>query len=591
MSPTEPPFADGLPVIARRIVPDKRHAAIPPNTEALLVRNGAPEHVLASGRHTVRSFFQATPELYCFGVDSYGLPLWLTSLTTADGRSVALGWRISIQVADARRLWEGWLRHRPDEWISVPAELVSARLADPAQILVQRYTLDDLRSDPAVRREVAGKLSLLIKQQLDLLGLEFAEQFDAAQLRFLSDADRAAAARERAALQRVLADERLNAELNRLDNVDTLAWRLSEAAGAAGETLQPATARDLAQAALGLQGLKAGAGVHSVLAAPAAPETFANPPQLPAIEHRGRHHVFRRLSLLVLLVTMLAALTLAVITVLRPDLMATEMQRNQMIAGVVGVALLGVLVAWVIDQLIRWEAQRTAERMLLEANLDSPDEVNDRIELRHILTLVGALAGVAVTAAALWLPDHVNWVRVVGTAVGLLTAALAIRIDWLHNINRANQTMTSAQRRIAGANLGAAQRRRNHVKLQATLSAELEIVRRQLDTAASLAYRTLNDRTLNRRLRALESSVKQELRQVHDLEEAPAQRQPAEWDDVDQHVKRLRDTVQEAGRAAAHLSTQVQQGKNAGILSSVDNLEQIIRNLGAELARWTAIAA
>jgi ferritin-like protein len=217
--------------------------------------------------------------------------------------------------------------------------------------------------------------------------------------------------------------------------------------------------------------------------------------------------------------------------------------------------------------------------------------VNSRIELRHILTLVGALAGVAVTAAALWLPDHVNWVRVVGTTVGLLTAALAIRIDWLHNINRANQSMTSAQRKIASAKLGAAQRRRNHVKLQATLSAELEIVRQQLDTAASLAYRTLNDRSLNRRLRALESSVKQEIRQVHDLEEALAQRKPDEWDDVDQHIKRLRNAVQEASRAAAHLATQVQQGKNAGTLSSVDNLEQKIRNLSAELARWTAIAA
>ncbi len=36
------------------------------------------------------------------------------------------------------------------------------------------------------------------------------------------------------------------------------------------------------------------------------------------------------------------------------------------------------------------------------------DLSDSRLEARHILTLIGAMAGIAVTAAALWMPQHLN---------------------------------------------------------------------------------------------------------------------------------------------------------------------------------------
>ena len=483
------------------------------------MRNSEPDRVLSAGQHKVRGFFQAEPELYLFRPDNHFLPLWITHLGTADGRPVTLGWRVQVQIADVRRLWEGWLRHQQSEWIAVPAELVSARLADSAQLLVQRYSLDDLRGDGEVRRQVAGKLNLLIKEQLGALGLELAGPVDPQLLRFLSEADVVATARERAALRRTLEDERLDAELNRLNNVEALADRLQTAAFAAGNPISAVTAQELAQQTLGVTGRTTAVALDQVLAAPPPQPTPAAPAPLPPVEHRGQQHVFRRLSLIVLIASLLAAMTLATIALMRPELMATETQRNQL-AGVVGIAILGVLSAWVIDQMIRWEAQRSAERLLLEANLETTEVSDSRLEARHILTLVSAMAGIAVTAAALWMPQHLNWVHVVATGIGLITAALAIRIDWLHNINRADQVTANAQRRIASARLNAVQRQRTHTKLQATMSAELEIVRQRLDESAGVAYQRLDDRSLNRRLRGLETSVKQQIRQVRALEQA-----------------------------------------------------------------------
>src|SRR5690606_26425536 len=218
------------------------------------------------------------------------------------------------------------------------------------------------------------------------------------------------------------------------------------------------------------------------------------PVTLAPAEHRARHHVFKRLSLLVLIAATVSAIALAAIALLRPELMATEAQRNQVLGAVIGIAIVGVIVAWVIDQVIRWQAQQSAERMLIEANLDTPEDFDGRMEARHIVMLIGAFVGIGIAAAALWLPDHVNWLRAVGAGVGLLGAAFAIRLDWLHNVNRANQVVSQAQRRIASARLDASQRARAHTKLQATLSTELALVNRRLDDAATLAYRNLNDR-------------------------------------------------------------------------------------------------
>jgi hypothetical protein len=588
LSPSPAPlFVDGMPVIARRILPADRRVTIPAGMEALLVRDATPVRSLPAGTHAVRGWLQSTPELYLYQPEAHFLPLWITGLTTADGRSVALGWRLQVQIADVRRLWGSWLRLRPDEWIALPADVISARVADAAAELTPRYALNDLRTDANVRQQIGSRLGALVKAQLEVFGLEVALHPDPLQLRFLTDADQTVAAQERATLQRVLDDERLRTELNRIENAETLAYRLQEAAAARGESVGVATATAMAQQAIEMPGQPYAATLQAAVTAPPSRPT-PTAVTLTPVEHRAQHHVFKRLSLLVIIVAILSALTLAAIAILRPEMMATDTQRNQLFGAVVGVAILGVLISWVIDQIIRWQAHQSAERMLIEANLDTPTDFDGRMEARHVLMLLGALFGVGIAAAALWMPDHVNWLRAVGAGVGLLGAAFAIRLDWLHNVNRANAVVAQAQRRIASARLDAAQRTHTHVKLQATLSAELEVIQRRLDESAALAYRNLNDRALNRRLRTLEAAVKTLALRAHTLEQARGERNDAAWETIDAHMTRLQTQIEQASQLAAQLSTTMQQRNAAAALSTIDKLEEIIHNIEDDLSRWTA---
>jgi len=583
-------FSDeGLPVIAQRVVPATRRVTIPLAMEALVIRDGAPVRTLPAGTHRVRGLLQTTPELYLYAPDAHFLPVWITDLTTIDGRNVALSWRLQTQIADVRRLWESWLRLQAADRIGLPAEVISARVADTAANLVQRYTIDDLRTNGDVRRQIGSALGASLKPQLAAFGLETANHPDPLQIRFLTSEDQAAAARERATLQRVLADEQLRTELNRIDNGETLAYRLQEAAAAQGEQVSPATANAVADQALNAPGQNHAAAIQAVLAATPERPTPA-PVTLAPAEHRARHHVFKRLSLMVLIAATISAITLAAIALLRPDLMATDAQRNQLLGGVVGIAIVGVVIAWVIDQVIRWQAQQSAERMLIEANLDTPEDFDGRMEARHIVMLLGAFVGIGIAAAALWLPDHVNWLRAVGAGVGLLGAAFAIRLDWLHNVNRANQVVAQAQRRIASARLDASQRARAHTKLQATLSTELAVVNRRLDESASLAYRSLSDRALTRRLRALAGASGQLQTQAEHLEKVKGQRSDGEWATIDEQMDQLQTLVMEAGLLSAELHTSLQQ-RAAIAPGAVDKLEEIIHNSQDAFVRWQAAIA
>ncbi len=581
--------AEGPPALARRILPTTRQVKIPPGMEALIVRDGAPLRTLPSGTHAVRSLLQSTPELYLYHPDAHFLPIWITDLATIDGRSVALSWRLHTQIADVRRLWQGWLRFQTAEWIGLPADVISARLADTAASLVQQYALEDLRTNRDVRRQVGSALGAALTPQLVALGLETATHPDPLQMRFLTGEEQAAAARERAALQRVLADEALRAELNRIDNHALLADRLQQAAAAQGAPLAPATVTAVVQDALGAAALPPAAALHSVLAATPDQPTPA-PVILAPAEHRASHHLFKRLSLLVLIAATVSAIALAAIVLLRPDLLATDAQRNQVLGAVVGIAIVGVLGAWVIDQVIRWQAQQSAERMLMEANLATAEEHVGRMEARHVLMLLGAFVGIGVTAAAFWLPDHVNWLRVVGAGVGLLGAAFAIRIDWLHNVNRANQVVAQAQRRIARARLDASQRARAHTKLQVTLGTELAVVNRRLDDSATLAYRHLHDRSLTRRLRTLASATGQLQSPVEHLEQAQGPRSDGEWAAIDDQMAQLQAWVLQAGTLSAELHTSLQQ-RRAVAPGVVDKLEEIIQNSSDALVRWRAAIA
>src|SRR5690606_20772464 len=161
-------------------------------------------------------------------------------------------------------------------------------------------SIEDLRSNGDVRRQLGSALGASLKPQLAAFGLETASHPDPLQIRFLTSEDRAAAARESAALQRVLADEQLRTELNRIDNGEALAQRLQEAAASQGEQVSPATANAIADQALNAGTQNHAGAIQAVLAATPDRPT-PTPVTLAPAEHRARHHVFKRLSLLVLI--------------------------------------------------------------------------------------------------------------------------------------------------------------------------------------------------------------------------------------------------------------------------------------------------
>lgn len=586
-----PAFVGGQPVLAQRLLPAARRYTVPAGKRALLVRDDRAVVLLDAGTHRVRTVWQSVPELYQYRVDAHWLPLWLTQLATADGKPVNLGWRVRVQVADASQVWASWLCHLEGEWLPLPAEQLSARLADPAQDLVQRYVLSDLRADGGVRSALAAELHLLLHRLLSDYGLELAASPDPQQLRFMTEADVVAARREQEVLRRALADEQLRSELNRIDNEAVLVARLREVAAGQGVALDAERAVDLVQSARSENDPKTVAALQRSLAAPSPLSTSA-PVVLPTVGNTPQPRWFRRLSLLVLITALVAALILAAIWIYRPDLITTDGGRNQVVAAVAGIAIFGVLVAWVLDQVIRWQAHNSAERMLIEANLEGLDHKESRLQVRHVLMLLGALLGVGVSTAALWIPDHINWLRMVGSVLGLLGAAFAIRIDWLYNIHQANRVVAQARRQITNAQLNGAQRARSQAKLRLRLGAELEVVRRRLQQSADLAYRIVGDRSLHRRIRALDDpTVKTLLLRVQTLEDLLPERVLDEWAEVDAQIDRLQQTAQQCSSSAEALQRALQQNSRGEAIVQMDKLDDFVHTMLDELTRWKATVA
>lgn len=512
------PFADDQTIWAQRLRPKQRRARVAASYEALLVRDGKAERTLPSGEQRVRGFAQSAPELYLFRTTPLALPLWITTLATADGEAVNLGWMLHVQTVDAAHAWAAWWMHQSTDAIPLPLAQMAAHAADPVQDLLQRYTLSDLRTNADVRRFVAGRLSLLLREPLAGYGLEMAAPPDAQALRFVSDADLAAAEHSRQLAARLLEDGKLQTELNRITNVEVLAMRLADAAHARGEELDPAAALAAAAGRLADRTPVASNGVSP--AAHGAVQLLSNEPAagtpatplpvtLTAPPHGGAHPFLRRLSLLVITSSLLAALGIGAIALLRPDLLDGAAERNRVFGMVVGLAFAGVLVSWLIDQAMRLQAEHSAERILIAAELESDEVHNTHLQLRHILILVGAMLGVGITAATFWWPDSVMWLRVISSAVGLLAAGFAIRLDWLHNVNRANYVVADAQRRVAEARLQAAGRRTLHAVMQKNLTGELKLLVRNLAEAGTATYSGLRDRELVRTLAQLQARAEQ----------------------------------------------------------------------------------
>ncbi len=588
------PFADDQTIWAQRLRPKHRRTRVAASCEALLVRDGQPERTLPSGEQRVRGFAQSAPELYLFQTTPLALPLWITTLATADGEAVNLGWMLDVQTVNAAQAWAAWWMHQSTDAIPLPLAQLAAHAADPVQDLLQRYTLSDLRTNADVRRFVAGRLSLLLREPLAGYGLEIAAPPDAQALRFVSDADLAAAEHSRQLAARLLEDGKLQTELNRITNVEVLAMRLADAARARGEELDPTAA--LAAAA---DRLADRAPVATNGASPAAPNALPFPGQEPATAapatplpvtlsaspHGGAHPILRRLSLLVITSSLLAALGFGAIALLRPDLLDGAAERNRVFGMVVGLAFAGVLVSWLIDQAMRLQAEHSAERILIAAELESDEVHNTHLQLRHILILVGAMLGVGITAATFWWPESVLWLRVISSAVGLLAAGFAIRLDWLHNVNRANYVVADAQRRVAEARLQAAGRRTQHAVMQKNLMGELKLLVRNLAEAGTLAYSALRDRELVRTLAQLQARAEQMQTLAGELPSV-AGGDEAERTEFALRAAQINEQMAAATAQAAALTAALDARDGPAARQAGATLATALKSLEAQLLRW-----
>ena len=586
----------------RRLQPQARHVMIPLGMEALIVRAGEPGRTLPGGTSPrVRRRLQPAPELYLFPTAPAALHLWLSELTSADGLPVNLGWRVQVQIADVRRYWSAWLRLQEADDIDLPHGQISARLADPARQIAQRYTLADLRDDADIRAFFAGELGRLLRGVLEEFGLELGAAYDEAQLRFVTDADLAAAEAARAALVAAADAAAKDAQLRQIDDVEAMraglqAWQAN---------LEPRVARRidkarLEQAAIELAGDNPppmAQVLQALLDADAAPAPVsvdaATPHVVPIAPpvHAGRWHVLRHVGEFLGIATVVGAAVLAAIAYFEPQMLHVDNGRNWVIGGVMGFVLLGLVLAWIVDQFMRWEAQRAAQRILRAADLNHADHGIGQLELRHMLMLLGALVGITAAAVSLWLPDYYRWFRLAGAVIGVVGAGYAIRVDWLRNVQVSNEMMAQAQRQVTSARLNDAQRARRHRQLKTELRAELEVTAHRLDETLPLVYRTLQDRALYRRCRTLQETVAALLPQVDALEAAHHDHTLPEWEQVDQAVGRLQELAEDCSAEAATLFTAAQQGDGDAAAISQQRLEQALQDLYDTVTRWQAVAA
>lgn len=579
--------------IAQRMTPTKRKVEIPEGWMGLVVQANRSPRLLSGGRqHTVRGWMQPAPELYLLPEEPLPLFLWLTDLHTAEGKAVNLGWKLEVRVRDPIQLWQQWLQYQEADHIPGPDEVISARLADAAQELVRRFGLEELRTDLNVRREVGARLSLLVQEELDRHGLEITRDLDYTRLRFQTDADVAQARIERENLARLVEDAHLQTIINRLDNAETLAYRLREWMDAHGRTLSDATVDTIVQQTLAGDEKALTAALEAAEEASDTPVEQATPVPVNLEDlnhHNGRWHIVHHLGQFVFLAGVLAALVLAAIAYFEPQRLATPEQRNLVTGVVVGVALGGLVIAWLVDQAIRWQAEQTARQLLSAAQLELEDRETGRLELRHMLILMGAFLAILAAGASLWLPDYYPWVRLGSAIITLLAAAIAIRYDWMQSIEKAMQTVNAARRRAATARLSAAQRTRLHRQLQADLAAEVRVTLDHLQEARQGAFRELRNRPLYTHIQRLQERMLTLLPQVEALQAASAAAQATDPERVARQAEAMQEEIQRCSELAQAVFWHVQQKQPDVARERLDELEQSIQELQSLLTRWQAV--
>ncbi len=579
--------------IARRIMPADRKVEIPDGWKGLVVRANRPERLLSGGQqHKVRGWLQPTPELYLLPEEPVPLFLWLTDLHTGDGKAVNLSWKLEVRVRDPIQLWEQWLQFQEADDIPAPAAVISPRVEDPAQELVKRFGLEELRTDPDVRRQVGAKLSLLVKDELDHYGLEIARDMDYGRLRFQTDADVANAQVERETLARMVEDARLQTVINRLDNAETLAYRLREWLATHERTLSDATVDAIVQQSLAGDEQALVEALETAEETGDAPVDQATPAAVDLAglnHHNGRWHIVHHLGQFVFLAGVLAALVLAAMAYFEPQLLATPEQRNLVTGIVVGVALGGLIIAWLVDQTIRWQAEQTAKRILAAANMEVDDRETGRLEFRHMLMLMGAFLAILGAAAALWLPDYYPWVRLGSAVITLIAVAIAIRYDWIQSVENAIRTVSAARRRAATAHLSAAQRKRIHEQVRADLAAEAQVALDHLEEAKQAAFRELRNRPLYTRIQRVQERMRTMLPQMQDLQQANATTQEADPERVARQQQAMQEEIQRCSELAQAVFWHVQQKEGEVAGERLDELEQSIQEMQSLLTRWQAV--
>ena len=588
--------------IALREIPARRWAEIPADHNALLVREGRPDAILPSGRQRVRRIFQAKPELYTLSTQPRPFFLWITDLFTAEGQAVNLSWKVVVEIADPALLWQRWLDFQAEDAIPGPDAQISGAVADPAQELVQRHGLEELRTDPEIRRLIGGQVSRVLREELSAYGLAIAAALDFQHLRFQTDADVISAEIERETLARMLEDARLQSAIHRLDNAEVLSYRLREWLEQNQASLPDETLDEIVQESLdeddapGIgEVLQQRAEVHPPDTSP-TPAAVRLDAELERSAHEGRWHVLHHLSHFILIAAALAALVLATIAVVDPGMLATPDQRARTAGLVGGTALIGLFVAWMIDQILRWEARKTARRLLAEADLNHADEETNRLEVRHMLLLLAALVSLAAAAVAIWLPDLYPWMRLGGAGVGVLGAIVAIRYDWLRNLEESRREVATAWRKVAGARLQTPritteEKTRRHRMAQADLRAQAQAVLNYLDESRQIVFRTLKDRPLYSRIQRIHERVADFPTRIGAMQQAAESHYADGLEDAE--LSQARSTLAEEMERCSELAQAVhwyaQQADPAAIDQRLTELEQSALEVESLLARWEVV--
>jgi len=574
--------------IATRRHPPGRWVEVPIDENILIVRSNRPGHVLSEGRHRVRRVFQSHPELYFHSVRPFPIFLWITDLYTIEGKTINLSWKLTVEIVDVVSLWERWLQYHVADSISGPDTNISARMVDSVQEWVKRLSLEALRTDLDVRRRLGGDLSLKVRGELKSYGLDIAAQPDHQSLRFQTEADIIAAQIERETLKRMAEDAKLQTTINRIDNAEVLQQRLREWMQEQGRDLSDAALQAIISELIGNDNNSSLLHILERKEEEKVPDE-AGTPEIVDLEesvHGGRWHVLHHLSHFILISTALGALVLAAIAIFEPGMLATPDQRTRTAGIVAGTAFLGLFVAWMIDQIMRWEARQSARRMLAKAKINHDDEEVNRLEVRHLFVLLGAMIALAAAAVALWLPNLYPWLRLGGSGVGLFGAVVAIRYDWLRNLEQAHHEVQTARRRIAGAQLSAAQRKRIHIELKKDLVTETQVALDYLEKAGQSAFYDMRQRSVAASIRRQQQKLTDLLPKMQELQEASQESYAEDAAGLAGRIDALHEETHRCSNLTQAVQWSVQRSDATSASARLVDLDQCIMKVQALLTRW-----